>query len=156
MAWLTEMLNKHPELGVYLAMGIGFAIGRLRVREYSLGSVTGSPPSSALAEVRTAEARLNAGPARLVLPKERIAAVADSIHDGDVIAAASTVAGLDVVHTGFAVWDAGRLHLLHAPLKGSSVELSALPLAERILAIGTQRGIMVARPLPEGFGTASR
>jgi len=50
----------------------------------------------------------------------------------------------------------GALHLLHAPLKGSTVEISALPLAERILGISTQSGIMVARPQPEWFQTASR
>ena len=74
--------------------------------------------------------------------------MADSIHDGDLIAATSTVAGLDVAHTGFALWQGGRLHLLHAPLVGKSVEISELPLAERIQRIKTQDGIMVARPAP--------
>ena len=101
--------------------------------------------------IREVERRLNAGPARIVLTKHRIAAVSDSIHEGDVIAAASTVPGLDVVHTGFAVWEHGQLHLLHAPLKGTTVEISALPLAERIQAISTQSGIMVARPQADWF-----
>ncbi len=96
--------------------------------------------------IRTIEAGLAARPPRIYLPKDRIAAVADSIHDGDVIAATSTVAGLDVAHTGFALWKDGRLLLLHAPLVGKSVEISELPLAERIQKIKTQDGIMVARP----------
>ncbi len=95
--------------------------------------------------IRATEAGLAAPPPRWYLPKDRIAAVADSIHDGDLIAATSTVAGLDVAHTGFALWRDGRLLLLHAPLVGKSVEISELSLAERIQKIKTQDGIMVAR-----------
>jgi len=40
--WLTEMFQKYPEFGVYLALGIGFWIGKLKFRGFSLGSVTGS------------------------------------------------------------------------------------------------------------------
>ena len=93
------------------------------------------------------EERLDAGPDRLYVPQDRIARVAGRIRDGDVIAATSTVDGLDVAHTGFAVWRDGALHLLHAPLVGRSVEISERPLAERILSIGSQDGIMVARPV---------
>jgi hypothetical protein len=57
------------------------------------------------------------------------------------------VAGLDIAHTGIALWRDGRLHLLHAPLVGKSVEISVLPLAERIQGFSAQDGIMVARPL---------
>jgi N-acetylmuramoyl-L-alanine amidase-like protein len=95
--------------------------------------------------IRAMEQRLNAGPARWYIPEDRIASVADQIHDGDIIAATSTLAGLDVAHTGIALWKDGRLHLLHAPLVGKSVEISVLPLAQRILDLKTQDGIMVAR-----------
>lgn len=93
------------------------------------------------------EARLNAGSARWYIPEDRIASVADRIQDGDLIAATSTLSGLDVAHTGIALWRDGRLHLLHAPLVGKVVEISELPLAERILGLKAQDGIMVARVL---------
>ncbi|MYA34899.1 MAG: DUF1460 domain-containing protein [Gemmatimonadales bacterium] len=93
------------------------------------------------------EARLDEGPGREYVPQDRIARVADRIRNGDVIAATSTVEGLDVAHTGFAVWRDGALYLLHAPLVGRSVEISERPLAERILSIDSQDGIMVARPV---------
>ena len=96
------------------------------------------------------ERSLDEGPARLYVPQDRIAQVAGRIRNGDVIAATSTVAGLDVAHTGFAVWRNGALHLLHAPLVGRSVEISERPLAERIVSIGSQDGIMVARPTEPG------
>lgn len=85
---------------------------------------------------------------RWVLPEERIAAVAGDIRDGDVIAATSTVPGLDVAHTGLALWVDGALHLMHAPLVGDSVEISKEPLARRVRRISGQDGIMVARPCP--------
>lgn len=101
--------------------------------------------SSTFVTIQLVEARLNSGTARYVIPKAAIGAVVNGIRDGDIIAAASTVDGLDVSHTGFAIWKDGQLHLLHAPLTGSPVEVSPLPLAERIQAISSQWGIMVAR-----------
>ncbi|MSR20056.1 MAG: DUF1460 domain-containing protein [Gemmatimonadetes bacterium] len=99
-----------------------------------------------LARVRQDEARLNAA-GRTFVPEDRIAEAADGIQDGDIIAATSTVAGLDVAHTGLALWVDGTLHLLHAPLVGDSVEISTVSLAERILGIEGQDGIIVARPV---------
>ncbi len=99
-----------------------------------------------VAAVRDTERALNAA-GRLYVPQERIGAVAHSIREGDVIAATSTVPGLDVAHTGLAVRVNGALHLLHAPLVGDSVEISTVPLAERISGISGQDGIMVARPI---------
>jgi hypothetical protein len=99
-----------------------------------------------LSEIQAMEQRLNAEP-RFYIPESGIAAAADRIQDGDVIAAASTLPGLDIAHTGLALWVDGRLHLMHAPLVGRVVEISQQPLAERIKSIATQDGIMVARPL---------
>jgi len=96
--------------------------------------------------VRAAEERLSAA-GRAFVPEDRIADVADRIRDGDIIAATSTVAGLDIAHTGLALWVDGSLRLLHAPLVGDSVEISEVPLADRIGSISGQDGIMVARPV---------
>ena len=109
------------------------------------GSYPALQDSSTLVTIAEVESRLSAGQVRYVIPKEAITGVMNGIRDGDIIAAATTVAGLDVSHTGFAIWKEGKLHLLHAPLTGSPVEISPLPLAERIQAISSQWGIMVAR-----------
>ncbi|NIP60707.1 MAG: DUF1460 domain-containing protein, partial [Gemmatimonadetes bacterium] len=98
-----------------------------------------------LRAIRAVEKRLSARP-RAYVPEDRIEAVAARIHTGDVIAATSTADGLDVAHTGFALWTGGELRLLHAPLVGDSVQLSPEPLAERIRRIEGQDGILVARP----------
>ena len=81
------------------------------------------------------------------IPKNRIADISARIRDGDIIAATSSIEGLDIAHTGFAVWIDGSLHFMNAPLVGKSVEISDLPLSERIQRISEQSGIMVARPL---------
>jgi hypothetical protein len=101
---------------------------------------------SAVAAIRQAEERLTAA-GRWYVPEDRIADVADDIRDGDVIAATSTVPGLDVAHTGLALHVDGALRLMHAPLVGDSVQVSEESLAARILRTGGQDGIIVARPV---------
>ncbi|MEO5510992.1 MAG: N-acetylmuramoyl-L-alanine amidase-like domain-containing protein [Longimicrobiales bacterium] len=81
-----------------------------------------------------------------VLPEGAIAGAAARIQNGDVIAAATTVPGLDIAHTGIALWENGQLRLMHAPLVGTMVQISETTIADRIIAAKTQDGIMVARP----------
>lgn len=135
--------------------------GRLKLLARKLGGVPDTEPLSFMSAhpgayrqladpgvpeaIHAMEQRLNTGPSRWYVPEDRIASVAAQIHDGDLIAATSTLPGLDVAHTGIALWVDGQLHLLHAPLVGKSVEISVLPLAQRILDMKTQDGIMVAR-----------
>jgi len=42
MQWFASTLSRYPELAVYLALGIGYWIGGIRVRGFTLGGVTGS------------------------------------------------------------------------------------------------------------------
>ncbi len=42
MNWLAEMLAKYPELAVYSALALGFWVGNLKIRGFSLGGTTGS------------------------------------------------------------------------------------------------------------------
>ena len=42
MEGLAKLFTKYPEMGVYLALGIGYLIGRLKFRGVGLGVVTGS------------------------------------------------------------------------------------------------------------------
>ena len=105
--------------------------------------------SGVLAEIARMEARLGQVE-RYYIPAEAIGAASDGIQDGDIIAATSTVSGLDIAHTGIALRKNGTLRLLHAPLVGSHVEISEESLAERIARLGGQDGVMVARPLPPG------
>ncbi len=100
---------------------------------------------SAVGVVREVEARLNAK-GRWWIPEEVLEAAAAGIRDGDILAMTSAVSGMDVAHTGLAVWVEGSLRLMHAPLVGDSVEISAEPIPVRMRRIRNQDGIMVARP----------
>lgn len=42
MLWLTEMLQKYPELAVFAAIGIGYWVGVWRIGSFSFGGVTGA------------------------------------------------------------------------------------------------------------------
>ncbi len=99
----------------------------------------------AVAAIRAAEERLNQA-GRWYIPQEKLPALADRIRTGDIIAATSTVEGLDIAHTGIALWRDGKLHLMHAPLVGKDVQISEASLPDRLLRISGQDGIMVARP----------
>ncbi len=87
------------------------------------------------------------GLTRYRIPQGDIATLSSGIKDGDIIAATSAVEGLDVGHTGLALWRDGTLFLLHAPNVGGAVEVSTVPLADRILRIESFDGIRVVRPL---------
>jgi putative transport protein len=42
MHWLASLFTKYPEMGVYLAVGIGYMIGRIKLGGVGVGAVTGS------------------------------------------------------------------------------------------------------------------
>jgi len=42
MEWLAGSLRENPELAVFLTLAIGFVIGRVRVKGFSLGAVVGT------------------------------------------------------------------------------------------------------------------
>lgn len=82
-----------------------------------------------------------------ILPKEDVSKVENQIENGDIIALATSIEGLDVTHTGFAYRKKnGRLHLLHASTRGS-VEISKAPLAEYLQGMKGNTGIIVVRPM---------
>lgn len=82
------------------------------------------------------------------IPQEKIADIENKIEDGDLLAFTSTVTGLDVNHVGIAVrLDDGRIHVLHAPNVGYQVEITTLPLAEYVIRIEKDSGVIVVRAL---------
>jgi hypothetical protein len=92
------------------------------------------------------ERRLD-GQVRHVIPTARIAAVVDRIQTGDVLAFATSIAGLDVSHSAMAYRDRdGVLRVLHAPLSGGVVEITKSTLPEYVARIKRATGILVARP----------
>jgi hypothetical protein len=81
------------------------------------------------------------------IPKDKVESVSSKIQDGDIIAITTEIPGMDISHTGIAVWNEGSLHMMHAPLTGRQVQITKKPLGEYLAANAKQLGIMVARPL---------
>jgi hypothetical protein len=84
------------------------------------------------------------------IPKDRIKSVETKIQDGDMIAVTTAIEGLDVSHTGIALWKEKRLHMLHAPDVGYKVTITDVPLLEYLARFKRQTGVMVARPMEVG------
>jgi len=98
-------------------------------------------------QIKASERYLNTRPIH-VLAQDKVAASESLMQSGDIIALATSIEGLDVTHTGFAIrMPDGRIHLLHASSANGKVEISALPLADYLKKIRNNTGIMVARPL---------
>ena len=79
------------------------------------------------------------------ISKDKILQIEKSIMDGDIIAFASSINGLDVSHVGFAVFRDGKLHLMHASSTTKQVEISSVPLYEYIKNRSNITGILVGR-----------
>jgi hypothetical protein len=85
---------------------------------------------------------------RNLVPKARIPEITGRLETGDVLAFATSIAGLDVTHTGFAYRDrAGVMRVLHAPLSGGVVQVSPGTVADYVNGLRSSTGILVARPL---------
>lgn len=80
------------------------------------------------------------------IPKEKVEQIENKIQSGDLIACTTNLKGLDIGHVGIAVkMEDGRIHFMHAPLVGSTVQISKTPLPEYLAAVKKHTGIMVLR-----------
>lgn len=78
--------------------------------------------------------------AHLHLPPEGL-----PIHDGDILALVTTINGLDVTHLGFAVWQDGKLHLMHASMNHGSVVIDERTLYDYLKVRKSCPGVRVVR-----------
>ena len=82
------------------------------------------------------------------IPKAKISEMEYQIENGDLLAFTSAIEGLDVNHVGIAVrMEDRRIHVLHAPNVGYKVQISDKPLAEYVMGIKNDSGIIVVRAL---------
>ncbi|MDR7130049.1 hypothetical protein J2X69_002396 [Algoriphagus sp. 4150] len=97
-----------------------------------------------LAEIKNAEASIKTR-SYFYIPKTEISKLETNIQSGDLIAITTSMANLDIVHTGFAIEKNGRIHLLHASSTNMKVEISEKPLSAYLTGNKSQSGIMVVR-----------
>jgi len=98
---------------------------------------------SALEKIKYSENFLT-NTTQCILPKGAVLANEHLIDTGDIIAITTSIIGLDIIHTGFAIRKKdSRIYLIHASTKGS-VLISEVPLAAYLKGIKNANGIMVA------------
>jgi hypothetical protein len=105
-----------------------------------------SHDSSLVSDIRIIEKKVSSLPFSYI-PKEKLMQAEQGINNGDILAITSTIRGLDIAHTGFAVRKDGRIYMLHASSLHKKVEITAQPLQEYLQGIGNMSGVMVIRPL---------
>lgn len=76
----------------------------------------------------------------LNLPPEEL-----PIRDGDILALVTTIGGLDVTHLGFAVWQGGKLHLMHASMSHGRVVIDECTLYDYLKGRKSCPGVRVVR-----------
>jgi len=80
------------------------------------------------------------------IPENDIEKIESKIQTGDLIALTTPEKGLDIGHVGIAIkMDNGRIHFLHAPLIGSKVQITELPLSDYVIKNKKRNGIIVLR-----------
>jgi hypothetical protein len=82
---------------------------------------------------------------KFYIPKDKIPDVESKIRDGDIIAITNRLEGMDIAHTGFAIWQNGRVHMIHASSQFHKVVITDVPLADYLMKNKGQTGIMVGR-----------
>lgn len=82
---------------------------------------------------------------KFYIPKEELLLAGDKIRDGDLIAIATTIAGMEVAHVGIAIHLNTGLHLMHASSLNRKVEISEVTLFDMLKNKSTYAGIIVSR-----------
>ena len=79
------------------------------------------------------------------IPKDRVFDIESKIKNGDIIAITNRLDGMDMAHTGLAIWQNGRLYMLHASSQFHQVLITDVPLVDYLARNKSQTGIMVGR-----------
>jgi hypothetical protein len=108
------------------------------------GNYSGLSTDRLYREMRDVEKNLS-GRSLYHIQKAELRQFENSIENGDLIAAATNIEGLDVVHVGLAVRVRGRTHLLHASEVEMKVVISDDTLYRYLSKRKTMTGIMVGR-----------
>lgn len=82
------------------------------------------------------------------IPKAKVKLIESDISTGDLIAITSSTKGLDINHVGVAVkMENGKIHFMHAPQKGTKVQITSETLSGYLNKIKGHTGIIVLRAI---------
>jgi len=80
-----------------------------------------------------------------IIKKDKIKNISSSIRNGDIIAFATTISGLDFSHIGIAYYDNGRLTFIHASSSSKKIVVDKKSLSDYCAGLSTCDGITVLR-----------
>ncbi len=147
--YFTEWLKDNENKG-YIDI-VSDDAGNRRL-DTSVGFMTANPGSYRQLEEDSSLVDVMAGIEEMIsafdmryISKDQIDDMAPLIRDGDIIAFVSDIEGLDVSHTGLALFVDERLHFLHASSRSQEVEITPVPLSEYLAGSRLIPGILVAR-----------
>lgn len=100
--------------------------------------------STSIKEIKQIEIQVSGKPFYYI-PKEKIASHENEILDGDIVALATKIPGMDVSHVGILFKKDRRVFLLHASLSDGKVETTKVPLADYLKNSKNTTGIFVVR-----------
>lgn len=98
-----------------------------------------------LLKMQKAEADINDRGGYYYIPKKDIPTIENQIKDGDIIAFATSIKGLDYSHMGIAYWDKGKLTFIHASTRTKDVTVESKSLYEYCSKSTNCTGITVLR-----------
>ncbi|MBW6499583.1 MAG: DUF1460 domain-containing protein [Bacteroidales bacterium] len=146
--YFTEWLNHNAEKGILdiLSNEIGMEPFRSKVSfmTNNPGSYRQLENPAFVEKMKKVEKKVSSYEMQFI-PKGKIRNIETKIKDGDIIAFTTDIDGLDVSHTGFAIFQNDRLHLLHASTRTNMVEISPVTLDEYLAPLRRVTGILVAR-----------
>ena len=96
------------------------------------------------ASMKKVERAISSRP-KYYITKGNIADIESQIKNGDIIGITNRLEGMDMAHTGFAIWRNGELYLMHASSQFHKVVISSKPLKEYLSKNKLHTGIMVGR-----------
>lgn len=101
---------------------------------------------TSLVSVMAAIERRLATTTRYIVPRERIVDIEHQLQTGDIVAIATSKAGLDYAHTGMIVREGDRARFMHASLTQKKVVLDGR-LSDYVASVKTHLGVSILRPL---------
>ena len=144
--WIFENQNKDILKDVTLEIGgenIAKQINFMSQKSHLYKSLKDNPEN--LEEIKKLEKAINDRNSYNILPVSSIAVNQKDIKNGDIIAFATAINGLDYSHMGIAYWQNDKLHFIHASSRMKKVVIETKTLLEYCKTSKNCTGISILR-----------
>ncbi|MFV0520824.1 MAG: N-acetylmuramoyl-L-alanine amidase-like domain-containing protein [Mangrovibacterium sp.] len=147
--YFSDWLYNNEQMGILVKLDSSFQQSYYKPINFMSNHQNNYPilknNKSLLTEIKATEQALSSRK-QFFIPKSNIADCESEFRNGDIVGITTNIAGLDIVHVGFIIFECGRAHLLHASSEKHKVVISEEPLADYLIRLKNRTGIMIARP----------